>query len=45
MMENVRFKPLWMIHNSVYRELNKGVFTGRLKRYTQKILKMLKLKK
>ena len=45
MNEQNKFKPLWMIHNTTYRNLVRGMARKRWKRYLNKILKMLKLKK
>ena len=44
-MSDIHFKPLWLIHNSTYRNLVRGMARKRWKRYFQKILKMLKIKK
>ncbi len=45
MEKDIRFKPLWKIHNATYRRLNKGVLSRRLNKYFKKVLKMVKLNK
>ncbi len=37
MRENVKFKPLWRIHNRTYRQYMKGVGRKKLARYWNKI--------
>lgn len=41
----LRFKPLWMIHNSTYRQLVRGSLRKRLKRYAAKALRILRIKR
>ena len=39
------FKPLWRIHNKTYRQYVKGTYVIRLRKYTNRLLRVLKLKK
>ncbi len=39
------FKPLWLINNRVYRQYAKGITMKNFKKYSKKILKVLKIKK
>ena len=44
MKEVKQFKPLWRIHNSVYRRCARGSTRIKLRRYLDKAKRMLKIK-
>lgn len=41
----LRFKPLWRIHNATYRRYAKGCMIKRFKRYFTKIKKLISMKR
>ena len=43
MREAAKFKPLWRIHNQVYRHYAKGCFVRRVVRYWGKLKALAKL--
>lgn len=39
------FKPLWRVHNRVYRQYAKGIAVKQFRKYIKKVFKVLRLKK
>lgn len=39
------FKPLWRIHNRTYRQYARGTHMIRLKKYADRIMRILKFRK
>ena len=43
MKEDLRFKPLWMIHNRTYRRYARGCTVKRFRRYWSKLARLARL--
>lgn len=44
MKQPLEFKPLWRIHNKIYRKYARGIYQKRVRIYLEKLVKMLRIK-
>lgn len=45
MDKEIRFKPLWRIHNSVYRRYRKGTGSKKIRKYVDRLLRVLRFRR